>query len=164
MNTRLLLPCLIVLSLTGCALQGPLKEQAPWTPMGPEQWRVSTRDLTFTLRVDQSRNFIWRLENHARISARVQPQSLYLLRDDGERLTLWGGSQSEATPQMPLNLPPGGFVTLQYPIPYKNPLNPFPPEDRRLTLVMTVDWGIERVTYSFPFPKPEPADPDGEDP
>ena len=57
MKGRLSGLALLLLPLTGCALQGPLREEAPWTPMGEQQWRVATRDLSFSLKVDGKRNF-----------------------------------------------------------------------------------------------------------
>ena len=143
-------PFVLCLILMGCLpVQSPqLSFQALEQPMR-YGWQDNRLQLEFSHAVP--RQFEWYLKNLSGQKLTIDQQSIALtFGEEATAYTLWGKPRSQSINWPVIELEPGKFIRLTYPVQYNSPLYPFP-RDKEVRLAFTADFGGLAQEYHLKF-------------
>ena len=129
-----------------------------WQPVASNHFRYEDRDMVLEFKATPDRQFHWRIKNKSQVPLKVAHRTFFLKRgSDPQPYSLWG-QPKEMTDIPDIEILPGRFLELTYPVQYNSPLFPFN-TDQAITLHLQVNWGFETETYQIVFPIEEKKQP-----
>lgn len=119
------------------------------------------RDFQMMLQVDhRQRQFRWHFRNKSIVTLTLDHRDFQILMGNSNiPYTFWGEPKEKVKEWPMLQLTPGQFITLDYPVLFRSPLFPLP-RDQDIKIQITLQWAGRPQTYDFLLEaiKPEVAE------
>lgn len=129
-------------------------DESPWVQLPGPQYVFDDGYVKVSF-VPQKTRFTYAFRNIGQRDVTISGASIKLaIEDDPVQYAPWGEKHSLNTNIRDIELPPGHFMRLEYPVRVRSPFYPFkPPGKPAWYLEFSATWGFQQLSYRLPFPK-----------